>query len=89
MKRLFSKVLGGVLALSKQSSGRMGRHESLHHLSVQKIWSDPKIILVLALVGTGVLVFWQVTWVYQNIQSDIGSKTAETSLADHIVICWR
>jgi len=45
-----------------------------------------KIILVLALVGTGVLVFWQVTWVYQNIQSDIGSKTAETSLADHIVI---
>ena len=45
-----------------------------------------KIILLLALVGTGVLVFWQVTWVYQNIQSDMGSKMAETSLADHIVI---
>ena len=45
-----------------------------------------KIILFLALVGTGVLVFWQVTWVYHNIQSDMGSKMAETSLADHIVI---
>ena len=42
MKRLFSKLLGGGFGLSKQLSGRMGRHESLHHLSVQKIWSYPK-----------------------------------------------
>ena len=45
-----------------------------------------KIILVLALVGTGLLVFWQVARVYQNIQSGMGSGVAETSLSDHIMI---
>ena len=45
-----------------------------------------KVILFLSIVGTGVLVFWQVAWVYHNIQSGMGSGIAETSLSDHIMI---
>ncbi len=45
-----------------------------------------KTILLLSILATGVIAFWQVTSVYQKIQAGMGSEMAETSLADHIVI---
>ena len=86
MKRLFSKVSGGALGCLNNSQVEWGVMNLCTIFRSRKYGPIQKIILLLALVGTGILVFWQVTWVYQNIQSGMGSKMAETALADHIVV---